>query len=277
MFIVILIALLVERFFDWSHLRQWDWYTGLERMAAQKLPGASPYLVLGGVIVPSLLVLRILQSLLSRSIFGLGWFLLSLLVVLYCFGPKNLWADAFASISSLTSQGAEKSAETLQSTFNVNTANATESVQQQLTNQIIIAANQRVFAIVFWYLLLGLPGALCYRLANVSAHNSEMPDVSKAARQLQDAMDWLSVRALTFIFAIGGNFTRVLTCWRQRLTMGLDGNDIIMTECGLAAITGDNEKMPEDGALEKSAVSLLDRAFIITLIILFVLLLVAHV
>ena len=45
-FIVILIALLIERFFDWSHLRYWRWYVAYQRIIMQKIPSVSPYLIL---------------------------------------------------------------------------------------------------------------------------------------------------------------------------------------------------------------------------------------
>lgn len=276
-FIVILIALLVERYFDWSHLRQWSWYVGLERLVTQKLPGVSPNVLLAATLAPPILLVMVLQYVFSDFMFGFPWFVATLMIVLYCMGPKNLWADAYASINSVTSQPADKASETLRTTFNVNTANAMESIQQQLSNQIIIAANQRVFAVVFWYFILGLPGALLYRLSSVSSQYSAIPAVSALALKVQESLDWVSVRVLTFIFAIAGNFTRVLTCWRQRLSLGLDGNNLFITECGFAAITSDGEKIPEDGSLERSAVSLLDRAFIIVLIISFVLVFARHV
>ncbi len=276
-FIVILIALLIERYFDWSHLRQWGWYVALERLVTQKLSGVSPYVLLTAVLAPPILLVMFLQYMFSGLMFGFLWFVASLILVLFCFGPKNLWADAYASINSVTSQPADKASETLRSTFNVNTVNPMESVQQQLINQIIIAANQRVFAVVFWYFILGLPGALLYRLSAVSTQYSAVPAISAAALKVQESLDWVSVRVLTFIFAIAGNFTRVLACWRQRLSLGLDGNNLFITECGIAAITSDGEKIPEDGTLERSAVNLLDRAFIIVLIISFFLVFARHV
>ncbi len=140
-----------------------------------------------------------------------------------------------------------------------------ELLQQQLINQIVIAANQRLFAVVFWFSVLGLPGALLYRLVSVSTESTAGAEISASAQTVQDALDWIPVRILTFLFALGGNFTRVLACWRQRVWLGLDGNDLIVTECGLAAIAGDGEKFSDDGSMERSAVSLLDRVFIIVL------------
>ena len=53
--------------------------------------------------------------------------------------------------------------------------------------------------------------------------------------------------------------------------LGLEGNELLMTECGMAAITSEGEKYAEDGSLERSAVNLLDRAFVIVLVVALVL------
>jgi len=53
-FAALFIALLIERFFDCSHLRNWAWYAKYQRMVAQKLSGQSPYVVLAALAVPFL-------------------------------------------------------------------------------------------------------------------------------------------------------------------------------------------------------------------------------
>lgn len=265
-FIVILVALLVERFFDWSHLRNWKWYGACELAVLKKFPGGSPLFILAGAILPLVATMWLLQYFFSDIGFGLIWPLVQLAVLLYCFGPKNLWADAFASISSLANGNAESAAETLKTAFNLNSTEQPDALQQALISQIVIAANQRIFAVIFWFGLLGLPGALLYRLVSVSAEATEGSVIGAAARTCQEVLDWIPVRLLTFLFALGGNFTRVLACWRQRVMLGLEGNELLMTECGLAAITNDGEKMSGNGVMERNAVSLLDRVFVLVLV-----------
>ena len=58
-FIVHLIALLIERFFDWSHLRQWYWYSTYQRVIMKKIPGKTPYVTLAITIIPLLIVVAV--------------------------------------------------------------------------------------------------------------------------------------------------------------------------------------------------------------------------
>lgn len=269
-FLVVLIALVIERFFDWSHLRQWGWYGACEKFAMQKIPGASPYLVLVGAILPLMAVLAILQYLFADLLYGFPWLVFQLVILLYCLGPKNLWADAFASANSLKKGDAQSAADTLQSTFHITASHHPDGLQRELLSQIYIAANQRIFAVIFWYMVLGLPGALMYRLICVSSVMPSTPEINAAARLVTQILDWVPARILGFLFALGGNFTRVLNCWRKRVLLGLDGNDALLADCGVAAVTDDSEKIPDDGSAEKHALSLLDRTFIIVLVIILV-------
>jgi hypothetical protein len=57
--------------------------------------------------------------------------------------------------------------------------------------------------------------------------------------------------------------------WRKYISKGVSVNDQLLTECGVAAL--DIKKgslLPEDGATEKSTLDLLDRVFIIWLVLL---------
>lgn len=250
-FIVVLITLLVERFFDWSHLRKWSWYSNIEKMVLQKIPSASPYALMAGGIVPIIIALVVVDTVLRNVLYGFPFLIFQVLVLLYCFGPRNLWADTFASINANPQPSA--------------------AVQMQQLNQLFIMGNQRIFAVVFWFMLLGLPGAVLYRLASVTAEMSSGTTLNAAGKKVVDVLDWVPARILAFLFALAGHFTRVLNCWRRRAMAGLDGNDLVLTECGIAAITEQTDVLPQDTTIEKSAVSLLDRVFIITLVVVFLL------
>lgn len=101
MFIVTLVALLIERFFDWSHLRRWNWYLALQQVMYQRLPGKSAIVVLAATIIPLLLVVAIISFLLHGFLYGFGNLIFQVFILLYCFGPQNLWADVFAAINAL--------------------------------------------------------------------------------------------------------------------------------------------------------------------------------
>lgn len=276
-FIVILIALLIERFFDWSHLRHWNWYTALQNKLMQRFPSLSPYLILAASIIPLLLIVAIIQYSLEGVLYGFAELLFQLFVLLYCFGPKNLWADTFACINALVQGDASHANEKLKNSFGNDDASYSQSVRRHFLNDIFIEANRRVFAIIFWFAVLGPIGALLYRAVTLSfpevnQQPATSPALVNSARSVEAVLDWVPVRILTILFALGGHCAKVLSCWSSKAALGLSSNQGLLTECGVAALgIDDGANVPADGHSEKSAISLLDRAFVITLMVIAVL------
>lgn len=271
-FIVTLIALLIERFFDWSHLRKWRWYPNIQRSAIKKFPDKSPYFILAITIVPLMLAVLLLQIMLKHALFGLTEFLFQLFLFLYCLGPQNLWADTFACINALVQGDLQTAADKLKSTFGLSEAPSNEALHGQLVNNIFIAANRRIFAIVFWFMVLGPIGAVLYRTITLSSADfpgeESAPQLVPAARSIESMLDWIPVRLLTFVFALGGHFVKVFSCWRKKPALGLEMNESLLTDCGLAALgNADAENHAMDASLERNVVSLIDRSFVIVLVV----------
>lgn len=278
-FIVTLIALLIERFFDWGHIRHWSWYTNYQRLIAKRLPGKAAYLVLAATIAPLLIAVLIVSAAFDGFLYGLASLLFQLFIVLYCLGPQNLWADAFAAINALVQGDAQTAADKLRVLFGVTTLSSAQTAHKGLLEQIFIQANSRVFAVVFWYVVLGPVGAVLYRTISLSSNeipNQELsPEVAQTAHSAELVLDWLPVRAFTFIFALAGHFSQVVACWRKKVMLSAASNQEMLTSCGLAALGDeDNANIAEDGATEKEAISLLDRVFVIVLVMIAVLALV---
>lgn len=272
-FIVTLVGLLIERFFDWSHLRQWSWYATYQRFVTGKMSGNAPYVILAVTIVPLLILLALVDYLLQGWMYGFIKLVFDIVVFIYCLGPKDLWADAFACTTALSQGDPNQAAEKIQASFGA-TENKTysQSLHRHLLSNLFIEANRRVFAVVFWFVVLGPIGALMYRTVTLSA--SDFPKgqgdtaLSPIARQVEAVLNWLPVRFFTFLFALGGHFAKVLSIWRKNVLNGLNSNEILLTECGIAALGNDDQSaIAEDGSVERTAISLLDRAFVITLVI----------
>lgn len=66
-----------------------------------------------------------------------------------------------------------------------------------------------LFAVIFWYFLLGPVAALSYRLLALAAEHGKSPALVERAAQLRHAFDWLPVRLLAASFALVGNFVAV--------------------------------------------------------------------
>lgn len=270
-FIVTLIALLIERFFDWSHMRSWTWFQLYQRAITSRVEGIPPYFSIALILIPLMLVTILAQYLLSDALFGFVELLFQLLVFLYCLGPQNLWADSFACVNALMKGDSHAVEQKLDAAYGAAEDGHAQTSSVRVMNQVFIAANRRVFAIIFWFIVLGPAGAVLYRAASLldgaTSARSAAPDWTKSVRSVESVLDWVPVRILTCIFALGGHFVKVFSCWREKKVLSLDFNDKLLSDCGAAALGGESV-IESDGIVVKNAIGLLDRSFVITLIML---------
>lgn len=263
-FLVILMALLIERFFDWSHVRSWRWYEALVRSLSSALKQIPPYLIVLLTIIPLAFFVLLIQMSAHRLLYGLVEFIFQLVLFLYCLGPQNLWADVYFSINALA-HGEQKQAEDkLNSLYGDQGTSGTHLPSNQL---ILVwhSALRRVFAIIFWFLIIGPVGAVIYRALELSLHVTSLKQ-SYVLRKVLAWIDWPAVVILTILFALGGHFVNVFNCWRTLLKSKEDNNQIWLEKCGVAALGPESEQQT-DVIQIKQAIQLFDRALIIMLVV----------
>lgn len=269
MFIVMLLALLVERFFDFSHVRRWHWFILYERMIAERTVGLSPYLAIILILTPLLVAVFMVSMSLDGLMYGFVKFLFQLVVLIFCLGPNNLWADAFASINAILQSDPELAKEKLKMTLGVEDLEDPKELQLQLFQRVFIEANQRVLAVIVWYAILGPLGAVFYRTTVLCAEDEGLrkanPALLPIASTIEAILDWLPIRLFTFLFALSGHFVSVFSCWGKQVLSGIANNETLLVQCGVAALG--NEIHTQDGTAEKNALSLIDRAVVLFLVL----------
>lgn len=89
------------------------------------------------------------------------------------------------------------------------------------TESILENGNDAVFGALFWFVVLGAPGVLLFRLANTldAMWGYRTPRYERfgwAAARLDDALNFVPARLTAFTYALFGHFTRAMHCWRTQ-------------------------------------------------------------
>lgn len=264
-FIAVILALALERFFDWSHLRRWQWFEHYCRILSSSTDRFSPPVRLACWLLPPVLAIGLVEYIIGNWFYGLPRLVLNFFVLIYCFGPANFWAQLYDCMQAMAPGDAQLVEVRVKAAFPEVTAPTSQALHQTLARAIFIEGERRVFAVLFWFTILGPMGAMLYRLM-VLANNKAMTEMAFFSARVLELADWLPARLLGILFALGGHFVKALQVWQKYALQSLNTSDILISETGMAALDlPHNKPLPENGEVEKQAVQLFDRALIIML------------
>ena len=261
-FIAIVIGLALELLVDHpQRVRNMRWLDGYGRWVVG-LFGESrlwngPVGVLSVLALP-LLLLWIIQASAGFTTLWLGFFgvLLGVLLLLYCLryraldkAVEALQADETEALSRLKDQ---------QVLHELGLDGQAQSEQRYtlMAREIVVQANERLFAVLFWFVLLGPAGALLFRMSwylaqhapsgqaaagtETGAESCGEDSFARAAHKLFGILSWVPARLTCLVYALAGGFEEAFSRWKEP---GLTGpgdlcgsNERILENVGLGAM-----------------------------------------
>ncbi len=285
LFLAIIITWLAIQVWGVTSALQYDsWFTywrqWVSRHGAKHLnePASVILLLLGPVFVVGLILM----------VFG-GWFfgifgvLVNIVVLLYSCGRGNYEEQLDGYRYSLNHDDDDSAYRVAEEQYGVLASNL-DDLQTGVRRVIGYQAYERWFAVVFWFILLGAPGAIFYRLCqfavNSSGSSSDVTDrISEYSadddidkQQVENGedecqkrlniyaeythsilgwLDWMPSRLWGFSFALGGDFGAIYTVLKRDFILPISVNTLI-ERINLAAIYGEPEEN-EDGTIITNA------------------------
>lgn len=229
------------------------------------------------LLVPPIFVVAFLDHLLQGWFFNFFKFLFDLFILLYCLNASDIRRQLADYFNAATREDAQASyyhgfAFIKKSSAQTPPEDSGHLVRA-VTRAIFLNADQHIFAIIFWYILLGPVGAVLYYLVNriiflAKQNQPELIAFKDAAQQIQSILDWIPVRITGLCYALVGQFNYAFTKWLKYLKLGSSKSQELAYCLGLAALELD-ETDPATAQLSEnySALTLIDRSLVIWIVV----------
>ncbi len=267
--IALLIGLFIERlatqWFRWRRMRWLDRIVDLGFRQAERVanwPSVIPVILL--VLVLVLPVFGVIFSL-GSTLYGLADLLLAIVVLLFSLGPRDIGEEIDEYCRALESEDQEQIQHATKAIVEGDVPDDERERIDRVEEAVCIQANNRLFAIVFWFVVLGPLAAWTYRVTDLirrravftAARDEEgagnAARIRDAAVMIHGWFAWIPARLTAVGYATAGNFDEAFAALRapsaERDASTSEHSEHLLARVGLAALSIQDK--PDETATER--------------------------
>ncbi len=233
--------------------RQYNWL-GHYFTYHQKWLGTTPFgkgvLGLFMALMPAVIVVAILQWMMFYFTWGIADFIFEALILLYALGVMP--------------QVEKSSVKKAKAVPNPTIEEAARGQIVVLTSEdkhgILWQAQTNIFAVLFWFIVLGPAGAVLYRFSRLLSEQTYVegsPQIRQSAECWISYLDWLPVRLLGICLVLAGRFESAFKVWWGQIGTSPKDNAVYLEACGHAALEHGQDNPSTQWSLFQRALSIL--------------------
>ncbi len=244
------------------HLRAFQWLDPIFDSAFRKLKVSQPNVAIAAaILIVAVVVIPVglLELSLQGRLMHVPQFLFAVFVLLFCLGPRDL-AETVADYCSAKEQGDQEAERNIAAELLEREPESGADDEVELA--IYAQANNRIFAVVFWFILLGPTGAWLFRVLDLmqrravrfaevldqptATNNESWPRVAAAAVLLHRVFAWVPGHLLALGYILAGSYDGAAAAWRalekQESTLFPGPTDQLLGAVGSGAALADSKE-----------------------------------
>jgi len=256
--IALLIGLLIERLatqlFHWRRMRWLDRMVDAGFRRAKGLanwPALIPIILL--VLLLALPVFVVIFAL-GDSLLGFPYLFLAIVVLFFSLGPKDIGEDVSEYCTALEDGDEERVQQTAKALIESDVPQDSLERIHCVESAVFVQANNRLFAVIFWFVALGPFGPLgawIYRVTDLirrrAVFNASRDEEQEGnATELRDAaivlhgwLAWIPARLTAVGYAVAGHFEGAFAAWRapsEAAVTTSEGSENLLARVGVGAL-----------------------------------------
>lgn len=258
-FLALLLGLATERMLTHLfHLREFRWLDPLFDRHLRRLRKAHSWLAIGLTLLLAVLLVAPVAAaavLLWDELLRIPYFLFAVVVLLFSLGPRDLDDEVEDYLAALESGDVETQRQVAEELLERSPPESPGICHEAVERAVYTQANNRMFGVIFWFLLLGPSGAWAFRVVDLMRHRVEVRAAAKGAgdtmvgetpaamaeavRTLHAVLAWIPSRLLMLGYVLAGNFEEAMSSWRnggrEKTLPFAAGTDEVLARVGIAA------------------------------------------
>lgn len=277
--IAVLSCLALQRFVNIGWRFQMPWFEFYLRRINPWIAKLNEWIMVLLIVAPVVLFLALLHFLFSQLLFGLFDLILSIVILFFCIDASDFRNKLAVYFDGLEKNDVQVVANAVTNFVeDVASNNTIAELNRAVTKAILLSAFEQLFAGLFWFVIFGIYGVTAYFLVGLLSKSvlkidSNYIELVKLTAKIQDALDWIPSRLVGISYSLIGNFRKGFDYCYKHLWYGLAKGKKFAVDAGIAALEVDSDVTKVTFKENYAALDLIDRALIVWLTALFLILL----